>query len=67
MTEPRIRPLARGWVVSACVLIVLELVLIYQAVQANMSGLQRVFGVFVGLAILCFASLLYMLKLVFYD
>ena len=67
MTEPRIRPLAKSWVVSACVLIVLELVLVYQAVQANVSGLQRVFGVFVGLAIMCFASLLYMLKLVFYD
>jgi hypothetical protein len=46
---------------------VLELVLIYQAVQANVSGLQRIFGVFVGLAIMCFASLLYMVKLVFYD
>ena len=67
MTEPRTRPLARSWVVSACVLIMLELVLIYQAVQADMSGLQRGFGVFVGLAILCFASLLYMVKLVFYD
>lgn len=52
---------------SACVLIILELVLIYQAVQADMAGLQRGFGVFVGLAILCFASLLYMVKLVFYD
>jgi hypothetical protein len=45
----------------------LELVLVYQAVQADASGLQKVFGVFVGLAILCFASLFYMVKLVFYD
>jgi len=46
---------------------VLELVLVYEAVQADMAGLQKVFGVFVGVAILCFASLLYMVKLVFYD
>lgn len=67
MTESKTRPLARSWVVSACVLIVLELVLVYQAIQADVSGSQKVFGVFVGLAILCFASLLYMVKLVFYD
>ena len=67
MTEPRTRPLARSWVALSCVLIVLELVLVYEAVQADMAGLQKVFGVFVGVAILCFASLLYMVKLVFYD
>ena len=65
--ELRTRPLAGSWVVLSCVLIVLELILVYQAVQADMSGSQKVFGVFVGLAILCFASLLYMVKLVFYD
>jgi hypothetical protein len=45
----------------------LELALVYQAVQADMSGSQRGFGVFVGLAILCFGSLLYLVKLIFYD
>ena len=67
MAEPRMRSIGRSWVGSAFVLIVLELILVYQAVQADISGPQKVFGVFAGLAILCFASLLYMVKLVFYD
>ncbi len=67
MTQPRTRPLASSWVASACVLIGLELVLIYQAVQADTTGLQKIFGVFVGLAILCFASQIYLVKLIFYD
>ena len=67
MNEQSTPPQSRSWMISACVLIVLELILIYQAFQADVSGPQRVFGVFSGLAILCFALLLYMMKLIFYD
>jgi hypothetical protein len=41
------------------VLIVLELLFVYEAMTADMAGLQRIFGVFAGLAIVCFAALLY--------
>ena len=67
MTQNRTRPLGKSWLLAACVLILVELVLVLGAVSADMSGLQKVFGVLAGLAILCFASLLYMVKLIFYD
>lgn len=59
--------ISRSWLGLAAVLAILELVLIYEAVLADMSGSQRIFGVFLGLAILCFAALLYEVGLVFYD
>jgi len=51
----------------AFVLIVLEFVFIYEAFLADAAGNERIFGVFLGLAILCFAALLYEAKVVFYD
>ncbi len=59
--------LSRGWLAIAGVLIFLELVSIYEAVLADMVGAQRIFGIFVGLAILCFAALLYAVSVVFYG
>ena len=59
--------LSYSWIVLACVLIALELMLLYEAMQADLAGYQKIFGVFVGLAILCFAALAYSFKVVFYD
>jgi len=53
--------------VLAAVLIALELLFSYEAMTADMAGLERIFGVFVGLAILCFAALLFMLSTKFYG
>lgn len=61
------RTVSWGWLGVTAVLMILELLFVYEAMLADMSGLQRVFGVFIGLAILCFAALLYALKVVFYD
>jgi len=61
------RTVSCGWLGLTAVLIILELLFVYEAMLADMSGLQRVFGVFIGLAILCFAALLYALRVVFYD
>jgi hypothetical protein len=55
------------WLGLMGVLIILELLFVYEAMLADLSGLQRVFGVFIGLATLCFAALLYALKVIFYD
>ena len=33
------------------VLMILELLFVYEAMLADLSGLQRVFGVFIGLAV----------------
>jgi hypothetical protein len=67
MKDLRARTVSWSWVGLAGVLIVLEWLFVYEALIADMSGLQKVFGVFSGLAILCFSALLYVLRVVFYD
>ncbi len=59
--------LSRSWLVLAGALIILELVFVYEAMLADLAGSQKIFGVFVGLAILCFAALLYAVSVVFYG
>jgi hypothetical protein len=51
--------LSRGWLALAGVLVAMELLFIYEAMMADLADYQRVFGVFAGLAILCFAALLF--------
>jgi len=51
----------------ALALTILELVFLYEAILADAADLQKVFGVFAGLAILCFAGLLYSVSVVFYG
>jgi len=51
----------------ASILIALELLFSYEAMTADMAGLERIFGVFIGLAILCFAALLFALSELFYG
>jgi hypothetical protein len=51
--------LSRGWLTLAGVLVALELLFIYEAVMADLADYQHVFGVFAGLAILCFSALLF--------
>jgi hypothetical protein len=58
---------SRGWVVLSFIIVALELFFVYEAVLADMAGLQRIFGVFAGLAFLCFAALLYAVSMVVYT
>jgi hypothetical protein len=59
--------LSKGWLILAGVLIILETFFLCEAIIADMAGVQRVFGVFAGIAILCFAALLYSVSVVFYG
>lgn len=59
--------LPRSWFALTALLTVLELFFLYEAMQADFGESQKVFGVFVGLAIICFAAMLYTVKVVFYD
>lgn len=59
--------LAHSWLILAGVLIVLELVFIYEAMLADSAGYQKIFGVFAGLAVLCFAALLYSVSVLLYG
>ena len=56
-----------SWLALACLLVLLEVIFLYEAMLADMVGLERVFGVFVGLALLCFAGLLYAVFVVVYT
>jgi hypothetical protein len=59
--------LSKGWLALAGVLIVLELVFVYEAMMADMADYEHMFGVFAGLAILCFAALLYSVSVRMYG
>jgi len=59
--------LPRTWLVLAGVLAALETIFILEAMLADMNGLQKIFGVFVGLAILAFGVLLFATSIVFYG
>ena len=65
MTDLKI--LSRGWLGLTGLLLILELLFVYEAMSANLSGLERIFGVFIGLAALCFAALLYAFRVIFYE
>jgi hypothetical protein len=67
LTELKAIRVPRGWVVLAGVIVAFELFFVYEAFLADMAGLQRVFGVFAGLAFLCFAVLLYAISMVVYT
>jgi hypothetical protein len=67
LTELKTAGVPRGWLVLACITVALELIFVYEAALADMAGLQRVFGVFAGLAFLCFAALLYAISMVVYT
>jgi predicted Abi (CAAX) family protease len=67
LTEPKTVRLSRSWVLLACITVGLELFFVYEAVLADIAGVQRVFGVFAGLAFLCFAALLYVVSMVVYT
>jgi len=67
MDNPRTDNVSRSWVGLACVLIGLEFIFLYEALNADMGGHERFFAVFAGLAILCFAALLYAVAVVLYG
>lgn len=67
MTELKAATVSRSWLALAYVLIVLEVFLVYEAMLADTGGLERIFGVFTGLAMLCFGALLYAVSSVLYT
>lgn len=67
MDNPRIDNVSRSWVALAGVLIGLEFIFLYEAMIADMGGHERFFAAFAGLAILCFAALLYAAAVVLYG
>ena len=58
---------SRGWLTLTGLLILFEILFLYEAMIADMGGYQRMFGVFAGLAILSFAALLYSISTLIYG
>jgi hypothetical protein len=67
MTSLKVDNISRGWIALAASLIILEFVFLYEATVGDMGGYERIFAAFAGLAILCFAALLYAASVVFYG
>ena len=67
MDNSRTDKISRGWVVLVGVLIGLEFIFLYEAMIADVGGHERFFAAFAGLAILCFAALLYAASVVLYG
>jgi len=67
LAEVKSTTVSTSWLALVCVLVLLEVIFLYEAMLADMAGLERVFGVFVGLALLCFAGLLYAVSVVVYT
>lgn len=59
--------ISRGWIALTGILVVLEVLFVYEAVAADVGGYQRIFATFVGLSVVCFAGLLYAVSMVFYP
>jgi hypothetical protein len=59
--------ISRVWLTLAAALVLFEIVFLYEAISADAAGLQRIFGVFAGLATLCFAALLYSVSSIIYG
>jgi hypothetical protein len=59
--------ISRGWFAVTIVLAAFELIFLYEAMLADMTGYQRVFGAFAGLALVSFGALLYAASIVFYG
>jgi len=67
MDNPRADNVSRGWVGLACVLIGFEFIFLYEAMIGDLGGHERFFAAFAGLAILCFAALVYAAAVVLYG
>ena len=67
MDDFKAKDISVGWVALTALLIVIEFAALYEAVVADLGGYERVFAVFAGLAVLCFAALLFAAAEVFYG
>jgi len=63
----RVQAIPRSWLVMTGMLAILELAFLYEAMLADVAGYEKIFGIFAGLAILCFAAILYLAVVVFYG
>jgi len=67
LTELKTGAMSKGWLTLTSVMVLLEALFIYEAILADMAGLERIFGVFAGLAFLCFGALLYIASTLVYT
>jgi hypothetical protein len=67
MDNLKAEKISGGWIALAGMLIIIEFASVYEAIQADSGGYERIFAVFAGLSILCFAALLYAASVIFYG
>ena len=67
MSVPRSASVSKVWVALLIVFMAIEIAFLFEAYTSGLVGLERVFGIFTGLALLTFAIILYAGRLIFYD
>ena len=70
MSETSLRrptSVSKVWVVMILVFMVVEIAFLLEAYNSGLAGLERIFGIFTGLALATFGIILYAGRLIFYD
>ncbi len=55
------------WLVVLVVFLIIEVAFLLGAYTSGLAGLERIFGIFTGLALVTFGIILYAGRLIFYD
>ena len=55
------------WVAVLVVLMIIEAAFLFEAYSSGVADLERVFGIFTGLVLVTFGTILYAGRLIFYD
>jgi hypothetical protein len=55
------------WLVLLVVFLVIEVAFLLGAYTSGLAGLERIFAIFTGLALVTFGIILYAGRLIFYD
>ena len=56
-----------SWLFLLIVFLGFEIAFLYGAYSSGVAGLERVFGIFTGLAVITFGIILYAGRVIFYD
>jgi hypothetical protein len=66
-SRPGLTSVSNLWVVLLVLFTVIEIAFLFEAYMSGLAGLERVYGIFTGLAFVAFGIILYAGRLIFYD
>jgi hypothetical protein len=66
-SEHRSASVSSLWLLMLVVFLIVEVAFLLGAYTSGLAGLERIFGIFTGLALVTFGIILYAGRLIFYD